>query len=163
MTKLLTRREIAGALGVHAMTVVKWLDRGLPCAERGSKGRPSRFDLAAVKRWRADQEARVRDGKVLDLVHERARLAKAQREKTEMQNRLMAGRLISREDAEGEWEAHARAAKARLLRIPRESVLRGIVPAEHEEVVLGLVAEALRELDRWRRRPARAREDTCCE
>jgi hypothetical protein len=41
--ELVTRRELAARLGVHMQTVTKWEREGLPIAERGRRGRPSRM------------------------------------------------------------------------------------------------------------------------
>lgn len=50
------RREIARLLGVSMPTVSDWVDRGLPVVNRGSRGIPWAFDVAACFAWRLEYE-----------------------------------------------------------------------------------------------------------
>lgn len=50
------RREIARLLGVSMPTVTDWVDRGLPVVDRGSRGIPWVFDVAACFAWRLEYE-----------------------------------------------------------------------------------------------------------
>jgi phage terminase Nu1 subunit (DNA packaging protein) len=65
----------------------------LPVAEKGKRGQSHQYDPKALVRWKVRQElARVlEDGAVLDLNNERARLASAQADKTEMDNQIKRG------------------------------------------------------------------------
>jgi phage terminase Nu1 subunit (DNA packaging protein) len=58
--RLLTRRELSVALNVHVDTLTNWQDRGLPIARRGSRGKASLYDLAAVQAWQRRREADAR-------------------------------------------------------------------------------------------------------
>lgn len=49
------RAELSEYFGVSLVTIDAWVRRGCPYVDRGSRGRPWTFDLAAVVRWREDQ------------------------------------------------------------------------------------------------------------
>lgn len=52
------KRELAMALGVSEPTIDNWMaKRGLPVVDKGSNGVSYRFDLAACRAWKADQDA----------------------------------------------------------------------------------------------------------
>ena len=48
---LVTRRELADALGCHMQTVTKYEREGMPIATRGDRGKPSRYQLEDVRAW----------------------------------------------------------------------------------------------------------------
>jgi phage terminase Nu1 subunit (DNA packaging protein) len=50
--------DVAVLLGVHASTVSRWIDEGMPAIERGVGGTESRIDARAAVRW-ALQRAEV--------------------------------------------------------------------------------------------------------
>lgn len=54
----LTRSQISRALGVTVVTIDDWIAKGMPVAERGSRGRPYKFDLEACQSWKRDEDAR---------------------------------------------------------------------------------------------------------
>lgn len=54
---LVTRRELADALGCHMQTVTKYEREGLPIAQRGDRGKPSRYQLEDVRAWLAQRTA----------------------------------------------------------------------------------------------------------
>jgi phage terminase Nu1 subunit (DNA packaging protein) len=43
--------DVAVLLGVHASTVTRWIDDGMPAIERGAGGGESRIDARAAVRW----------------------------------------------------------------------------------------------------------------
>ena len=148
---LLTRRELATALHVHQQTVVKWAQQGMPLAARGRRGRAALYSLPAVLEWRQRTEAARQTGaEVVSLSAARARLAKAQAEKWERENRKRTGELIERAVVVREGQNMIFAAKTKLLQVPRQCVLRG-VPRDAEAVIRQHIVEALRELaNRWK-------------
>ena len=85
---LIGRAQLALAFGVHPARISRWAADGMPVADRGGRGRESKFDLAAVVAWRVStqvQSATQRtgdDGEPIDLSLERAKLARAQTERT---------------------------------------------------------------------------------
>lgn len=114
-----TRREVAEALGVHMATVTKWEREGLPIVERGSRGRPSRYDIEAVKAWRAarDEAARRVDGP-LDPVQEKAARDHWQAELARQTHQIRHKTLLPAADVERAWAGEVAAVRAKLLSLP---------------------------------------------
>ncbi len=68
-------------MGVQPARITKWTAEGMPVADRGSRGRESRYDLREVVEWyvRRQLEARgLGSGQELDLPTERAKQTRAQ-------------------------------------------------------------------------------------
>lgn len=160
---LLTRLEVAYRLGVNPQTVTKWIEEGLPVAERGKGRRPSRYDESSVRRWVAAREKAVEgqrpsgrppsgDGDAPNLIASRARKELAQAIEAEQRVALRAGKLIPIEDVDKLWSGQVAAVRARLLswptalsdRIHRVAVIEG--PAGVERVLLEATHDLLREL-----------------
>lgn len=147
-----TRRALAELLDVHMMAVTKWEQAGMPVLERGRKGKPSRYSVAAVKKWLAVREEAAQNGSALDLVQERARKERAQAILAEQTVALRARDLVPRDEVEKAWTAEVAAVRAKLLswpatisdRLHREATLNGL--AGVELVVKDAVEELLLEL-----------------
>ena len=103
----------------------------------------------------------------LDLTSERARLARAQSEKVEMQNLEMRGELIPAGAVEAKWTEMAAAMRAKLLALPTRiasvalaaTSLREVEDQARTEVFAALnelskkaagLYETLREREEWR-------------
>lgn len=158
--KLYTRKEIAAKFGVALGTVTKWEQAGLPVAKPGSRGTPSRFELAAVRKWRREREAAGRDTGAVDLVRERARKERAQAELAEQTIQVRAGELLLRADVEATWNKEISAVRAKLLSWPavlsdqlgRAFELGGVL--ELEKRLQAAVEELLTELSQPANTPA---------
>lgn len=98
-------------------------------------------------------------GAGLDLTMERAKLARAQTEQTELKNALLRGELLQREDVKSHWANLVLACKEKLRALPAHA--RARIPGLKKKAVLALgelVDEALTELaddgvPRTRRKP----------
>lgn len=147
----MTRADAAAALGVEPNRINKWAADGAPVAVRGARGHAAYYDLDALRAWR---ESRGRDATTgeagLSLGAARARLAEAQAQKWERENAVRAGELVAREQAVREGQTVVRALQARLLALPRQAVMRGVIPRENERALRALIVETLRELARWK-------------
>lgn len=160
---LLTRLEVAYRLGVNPQTVTKWIEEGLPVAERGKGRRPSRYEESSVRRWVAAREKAIEgqrpggrapggDGDAPNLIASRARKELAQAIEAEQRVALRAGKLIPVEEVDKLWSGQVAAVRARLLswptalsdRLHRVAVTEG--PAGVERVLFELTHDALREL-----------------
>lgn len=160
---LLTRLEVAYRLGVNPQTVTKWIEEGLPVAERGKGRRPSRYEEASVRRWVAAREKAIEgqrpggrapgaDGDALNLIASRARKELAQAIEAEQRVALRAGKLIPVEEVDRLWSGQVAAMRARLLtwqtalsdRVHRVAITAG--PAGVERVLLDATYDVLREL-----------------
>jgi hypothetical protein len=106
------------------------------------------YDVEALREWRAARLSGADD--TFGLAEERAKLARVQREKIEMDLAVRTGDLVAREDVIAQGRAVVGAVKARLLSLPRQAVLRGVILREHEPALKALVFEALREMARWK-------------
>lgn len=143
---LLTRRDLAAALSVgrpeplHMMTVTKWERDGMPIAERGGKGRPSKYDEAIVRAWlkTRDDSAKASNGFV-DVARERARRDRAQAELAEQTFQMRSRELLPRVEVERQWEAEVVAVRAKLLQI---------APAFAERVYQAAVSEGVGGVER---------------
>lgn len=110
-----TRRELADRLTVHPMTVTKWEQAGLPVADRGRKGRPSRYDEAAVRAWLAAREAQAKSSGVNDVALERARKERAQALEAEQRIAIKAKEFVPVADVEKAWTAEVQAVRTAIL------------------------------------------------
>jgi phage terminase Nu1 subunit (DNA packaging protein) len=148
---LQTRREIADAFHVHMQTVTKWERSGLPIAERGGKGRPSRYSLADVREWLEGKRANPqRNG--ADLAVERARKERAQAILAEQMYQARSRELLPAAEVERAWAAEVAAVRAAILatyttaadRIHRTAILEGVAGVERD--LRELATTLLREL-----------------
>lgn len=153
---LLSKAELAKEFRVSLPTITAWLHRGLPHVTRGGKGRSWQFELADAIAWRIEDVIQQRidtgDEGLLDLQTERAKLAKAQRQKLEREIATLDGKLIPAEDVERVWSGMIGAFRARMLALP--SRLAPVVAAEVEPgscfaALQAGIHEALTELSQY--------------
>jgi phage terminase Nu1 subunit (DNA packaging protein) len=146
---LLTRHELAQAFDVHIMTPVKWQEAGMPVAERGSKGRPSRYSLPAVVSWFIQRELRARgidNGAALDPLRERALLDRSRREAIDFELARRRGEYLLVRDVELMHARQIIAAKGQLRAIPSRAAQRLNMGRAGAAVIAELVDCALEEL-----------------
>lgn len=150
---LCTRRELARRLVKHPQTITKWEREGLPIAERGRRGRPSRYSETGVRAWLQAREelAKAAPGAV-DFMASRARKELAQAALAEQTLQIRARTLLPLSEVERLWLAEVAAMRAVLLAAPttyadrvcRAATLDGVAGVERE--IRSVVHEALREL-----------------
>jgi phage terminase Nu1 subunit (DNA packaging protein) len=140
--KLSTRAEAVKALGTSARGLDRMIERGAPGPKPGRPG-SKRYDVPAIKAWRAERAARVKPN--TDLAHERALLCRVQRTFATLKVRQAKGELVRGEDAEAILRALIVATKTALLAVPRRCVLAGL-PREHEALAKREIVQALRDL-----------------
>jgi len=144
----LTQQQLAAVFGVTPRTVRDWTAAGMPRNADGS------YQARACIDWHVARKLGP-DG--LDLNAERARLAKAQADKTEIENEVRAGRLLEQDRVIREVGDMLAAFRARVLAIPGAVAQRvphhlaGRVQAELRR----LIHEALTELADYRPGPPR--------
>lgn len=79
---VLNRSELAQCFGVAKTTIDTWASKGCPVIERGTRGKPSKYNTVDVFRW-----LKHGDGSdSIDLQKERALLAAEQRRKLKREN-----------------------------------------------------------------------------
>ena len=133
---------IAEELGVTTRTVRKY------CAELETRDGPKNSILyESQKAYRAILERRTDDD--LDLQQERARLAKEQADKYEIENQLTKGIVVDGEETRENWQEVAAAVRAKLLSLPVK-IARVSLAAESlqeiEQAARDEVYQALNEL-----------------
>ena len=140
-TRLLTRPELAEAFGTHPQTVYKWEAGGLPIAERGSRGRASRYALSDCVDWFVRRELAARgvtNGARLDPMHERAMLDKARREAVEHALAIKKREYVPIRDVEIHWSR---------IMVELRNFLRGLPSRIHTQCALP--HDATRALAEW--------------
>jgi len=115
---LVTRRQLAKLLNVHMMTVTKWEREGMPIAERGRKGKPSRYSQAVVSTWLTAREKAAQNGGALNLVQERANKERWQASLAEQTYAARAGELVNAREVEGRLVEMITRCRTKLLGLP---------------------------------------------
>ncbi len=138
------RAAAADHFDVEPSRINKWVADGAPVARRGKSGQAALYDLKALERWRVQRKATA--ATTLSLVDEKAKLAQAQRQKIELEQRVRRGELVESREVEADAEAVARAVQRRLLLVVEQAVREGIIPREQKAALRNLQEAALREL-----------------
>ena len=148
--RLLTRVQVGAALGVSRVTVERFVSEGRLVAVR-RPGRAHSYDAADVDRLRGELEkGRTEPGAAFDLDAERMKFMRARRIRCERENLVREGELLEREAVVREGQAVLFAIRARLLSLPRQAVMRGVIQRETEPALKALIVEVLRELAQWK-------------
>jgi phage terminase Nu1 subunit (DNA packaging protein) len=113
--RLLTRRQLASALGVHMQTITKWEQEGMPVAQRGSRGRASHYDELEARAWKQLRDEAAKQPGAVNLVAERARRERAQAALAEQSYQIRMRDLLPREEVEKVWAAEVVAVRTTLL------------------------------------------------
>lgn len=153
----LTRRQLAQALGCGPRSVEKWLEEGMPVAQRGRGGRPSLYSEHDVAEWLEARNGAAASsapggGGPLNPAQEKARRDHWQSVLAEQTYRTRKGELLPAAEAEKRWSAEVGAARAKFLSLPttlpdrlhRAAVLEGVRGVER--LLREAIHEVLREL-----------------
>lgn len=145
---IVTGDELGAWLGVARRTITDYAVEGKVIkAGRGFDLRASVTAYCAHIREIAAGRSNGEDG--LDLVAERARLAKEQADAQEMKNALMRGELLKRGDVDAAVAAAFARVRARLISVPAKLapvVMTMDGTAEAQAAIRDAIYEALREL-----------------
>lgn len=143
---LISLSELSGLTGFTRETVAKRLsDIPYTPGAKAAKLYESQAALAAL------YEAPDR-GNQIDLMYERALLAKAQRTKIDIEIDLLRGKLLPAEVVESVWSGMTAAARQRLLGLPYRLATAALAAesfAAIETAAVELITEALNELHRF--------------
>lgn len=159
----LNKRQLAECLGIAEETVTQWMKQGCPVESQAKGSIGNVYTVGAVFAWRVARAER-NDRPPGDVETERARLIKAQADKTELEVAELHGELVRVDDVTDAWSQHISAARAKLLSLPSKAAPR-VMPgriAETQELLRNIIDEALNELagdglpERARSRIARA-------
>lgn len=140
---------------VYPMTITKWEQAGMPCAEQGRRGQPSLYSPADVQAWLQARERDARTGDAVDLTAARARKERADAELKEQALKARAGKLLEASDVESTMDQMVTAIRTRLLALPAstaERVARAAAKGGADGVEAALdeaVGQVLKELAAW--------------
>ncbi len=145
----LTQAQAAEIVGLTARRLRQLQDEGSGPAQTAG----GQYDPKEVGRWyrqRLLSEMGVAgDGQAYDYEAERARLTKAQADKTELEAAELAGSLVRVDEVEAEWGRMLGSMRSRLLSLPSKAGPRVRVALNDEEsaaLIEAEVLEALQEL-----------------
>jgi phage terminase Nu1 subunit (DNA packaging protein) len=146
--RLLTRREIAEAFNTHMQTITKWEAAGLPIAERGSRGRRSRYALPAVVAWYVNRESQARGvgNGALDPLHERALLDRQRRQALEFDLAKKRGDFVPLRAVELRWSRRIIEARNQMRGLPSRARQRLNLSLTDASVLADMVDQVLGEL-----------------
>lgn len=144
---ILNKRKLADMFGVAEETITQWMKAGMPVkvARKGSRG--NEYESADCIRWYVSRESGG-DG-ALDLTQERARLAKAQADKTELEAAELRGDMARYEDISSHWTRQTTACRLRMLVIPSKVAPRvrsASTDMDAASIIQSEICEALEEL-----------------
>ena len=149
MTIRLVKREDAAAIAGYSVRYLAKLDKetdGPPWTGKGYDA--ERFGAWLRERWRRDVGI-AEDGQVYNYEQERARLTKAQADRTELEAAELRGELVRVADLVDEWGRMLGAVRSRLLSLPSKAAprARGAVNDDEAATLIEVeVLEALEEL-----------------
>lgn len=107
------KKETAAFFGIAVTAFDHWIAKGCPHEKHGNR---YKFYLPEVAQWRLGRPDKTTEA--LDLTAERARLAKEQADKTQMENARLRGDLIAVPDVLKAIESVFVAFRAKILSIP---------------------------------------------
>jgi phage terminase Nu1 subunit (DNA packaging protein) len=113
-----THRETAELLGISEPALTKAVqERGCPIVEAGGPGKKAVYDLRAVIGWRtAELRAALKEAEV-----QKARLNKAQADRTELEMRVRRGELVDRERMEQAMASVLLTVRDGILALPKRN------------------------------------------
>ena len=144
--RFLGREEAAQIIGVSMTQLHRmdkeadpppWTGRGYECKQFG----------AWLRRQFRREAGITDDGEVYHYSTERARLTKAQADKTELESQELRGEMVRVEEVIDEWHRQTGAAKSRCLSIPSKAAPRARTAKSDEEAARIIEAEVLEALE----------------
>lgn len=159
----LSRQQLADLFGVTPRTISSWqCEPDFPQPAR--EGRSNAYDATACVKWWRDREVgkliEGDDGGLLNLDQERARLARSQREKVELELRVRRDELVDAAGVVRQFRHAATTAQTAILAVPDR--LAAVIAAEsdpdrvHEKLKQELESALSVLADRWREYAAEA-------
>ena len=144
--EILTQSQAAELVGLTARRLRQLADEGQGPAQTAS----GQYEARELGRWfrqRLMSELGVADdGQVYDYEAERARLTKAQADKTELEAAELAGHLVRVDEVEVEWSRMLGSVRSRLLSLPTKAAPRARTALNDEEAAALIEAEILEAL-----------------
>ena len=148
MSKQVNKRELAEILNVSERTLTDWQKQGMPHQVATAKGHANTYITGDVIGWLNERNTGSDD---VDLNHERALLARAQREKTQLEVDRLKGLSIDADVVEKVWTGMMMNARQKILGLPSK-ITPQIFGADQPTINSTLTRElheALRELSEY--------------
>ncbi|GBE14687.1 phage DNA packaging protein Nu1 [bacterium BMS3Abin14] len=89
-----SKKRLSQITGIAERTLTRYQAEGMPYESAAKRGQPNVYNISQILAWLLDREKSKTTERELDLNTERARLARAQAEKVEVENRVRAGELV---------------------------------------------------------------------
>lgn len=156
-----TQQALAELFGLYPQNISQLTTSGI--IEVAPPGRNNLLQTVNryVKYLRGKADRRVTGGSG-DIADEKARLTKAQADMAEMEAEEMASKLVRRDEVVQEWQSILMDMKSKLMSLPTKGatlVADEDNPSVCQEILDGLVREALQELSEYGRKIATAEGD----
>lgn len=137
---LLSKAAIAYGFNVDERTISRWQDQDndpLPTFVRQKTSAGNQYDLRAVIEW-AQRQALADisvgdDGQVYNYEAERARLTKAQADKTELEVSEKRGLVLNAESVRNTWSDLIASARAKLMALPTKVSAKAMSAKDYRE------------------------------
>lgn len=131
---IVNRQELSEAMGVSLPTVDRWIRDGCPVKQRGAKGIPWEFDLAAVVTWWGDRQREAAAGNApTDMEEAKRRKVAAEAEMAELELAKAKGLVALIEDFRRVEEARNAIIRTNVLNVVQRATLQLL--GETDEVV----------------------------
>lgn len=142
---IVNKRTLAlEVFGVAEETITQWQKAGMPIKTQRKGTLGNEYEVVACVQWR---EGQVTEGEgPLNLNQERARLAKAQADKTELEAAELKGEMVRYEEISAHWTDRGSAIRQRLLTMPTKIAPRLRVAVNDQEAAALMTAEMLEAL-----------------
>jgi phage terminase Nu1 subunit (DNA packaging protein) len=121
VAKTISQQVAAAILGVSDRRVRQILQEGGGPTQAASGALDAREFGLWLERRVLEQHGVTEDGEALDLSAERARLARAQADKTELELAELRGEHVRITDVTDAWSQHIAAVRAKLLALPSKA------------------------------------------
>lgn len=112
-------------MGVSLPTVDRWIRDGCPVKQRGAKGIPWEFDLAAIVAWWGDNQRKAAAGQApTDMEDAKRRKVAAEAEMAELELARARGLVAPIEEFRRAQEARAAIIRVNVMNVPQRAVLQ---------------------------------------
>lgn len=135
----INKRQCAEIFGVAEETLTQWAKQGCPIEVQRKGTQGNVYDTTKVFKWRLEKAEH--GDSAHDLTAERAALARAQREKIELELSETRGELVRVDAVLGAWAQHISTVKTALLGLPAKLAGQIAGPGRRAQVEATLRAE----------------------
>lgn len=122
---IVTRQDLANAMGVSLPTIDRWVREGCPVKQRGRKGIPWEFNLADVVAWWGEREREnAAGGATADEAELKRRKLAAETGKAELEFAKARGEVAPVAEFERAWSKMFAAIRANVMNVPARAALQ---------------------------------------